>query len=54
MNWRVSLKNADLNRWVPEHTHIPASRRTPHPAEGSAQEYWHSYDPSLRSRPQPP
>lgn len=32
--------------WVPEHTHIPASRRSPWP--GGAElppEYWHSYDP---------
>ena len=32
--------------WFPEHTHIPASRRTPYPG-GTAlpPEYWHSYDP---------
>jgi probable F420-dependent oxidoreductase len=32
--------------WFPEHTHIPASRRSPWP--GGAElppEYWHSYDP---------
>src|SRR4029079_4093670 len=32
--------------WVPEHTHIPTSRRTPFP--GGAQlpkEYSHTYDP---------
>ncbi len=32
--------------WVPEHTHIPTSRRTPFP--GGAQlpkEYWHTFDP---------
>lgn len=32
--------------WVPEHTHIPASRRSPWPAGGELpKEYWHSYDP---------
>src|SRR2546426_6452419 len=31
--------------WFPEHTHIPASRRTPWPG-GSAlpKEYWHTHD----------
>src|SRR5215475_6425164 len=32
--------------WFPEHTHIPASRRTPYPAGGDLpKEYWHTYDP---------
>jgi probable F420-dependent oxidoreductase len=32
--------------WFPEHTHIPASRRTPYPAGGDLpREYWHTYDP---------
>jgi probable F420-dependent oxidoreductase len=32
--------------WVPEHTHIPASRRSPWPGGGELpKEYWHSYDP---------
>jgi probable F420-dependent oxidoreductase len=32
--------------WVPEHTHIPASRRTPYPGGGDLpKEYWHTYDP---------
>jgi probable F420-dependent oxidoreductase len=32
--------------WFPEHTHIPASRRTPYPAGGDLpKEYWHSHDP---------
>jgi probable F420-dependent oxidoreductase len=32
--------------WVPEHTHIPASRRSPWPGGANLpQEYWHSYDP---------
>jgi probable F420-dependent oxidoreductase len=32
--------------WVPEHTHIPASRRSPWPGGGDLpREYWHSYDP---------
>jgi probable F420-dependent oxidoreductase len=32
--------------WVPEHTHIPASRRSPWPGGGPLpKEYWSSYDP---------
>ena len=32
--------------WLPEHTHIPASRRTPYPVGGDLpKEYWHCYDP---------
>ena len=32
--------------WFPEHTHIPASRRTPYPLGGELpKEYWHCYDP---------
>jgi probable F420-dependent oxidoreductase len=32
--------------WVPEHTHIPASRRSPWPGGPDLpREYWHSYDP---------
>ena len=32
--------------FVPEHTHIPASRRTPYPAGGELpKEYSHTYDP---------
>jgi probable F420-dependent oxidoreductase len=32
--------------FFPEHTHIPASRRTPYPAGGELPpEYWHTYDP---------
>jgi probable F420-dependent oxidoreductase len=32
--------------WVPEHTHIPASRKSPWPGGGALpKEYWHSYDP---------
>jgi len=32
--------------WVPEHTHIPANRRTPYPAGGDLpKEYWHTHDP---------
>ena len=34
--------------WVPEHTHIPASRRSPWPGGPNLpREYWHSYDPFL-------
>jgi len=32
--------------WFPEHTHIPASRKTPYPAGGELpKEYWHTLDP---------
>jgi probable F420-dependent oxidoreductase len=32
--------------FVPEHTHIPASRETPYPAGGDLpREYWSTYDP---------
>jgi probable F420-dependent oxidoreductase len=32
--------------WFPEHTHIPASRRTPYPAGGELpREYSHTHDP---------
>jgi probable F420-dependent oxidoreductase len=32
--------------WFPEHTHIPASRKTPYPAGGELpKEYWHTHDP---------
>ncbi len=32
--------------WYPEHTHIPASRRTPFPGGGDLpKEYWHIHDP---------
>src|SRR3954453_23351483 len=32
--------------FVPEHTHIPASRATPYPAGTDLpSEYWHTYDP---------
>ncbi len=31
--------------WLPEHTHIPASRRSPWPGGADLpKEYWHSYD----------
>jgi probable F420-dependent oxidoreductase len=31
--------------WFPEHTHIPASRRTPFPGGGDLpKEYWHTHD----------
>jgi probable F420-dependent oxidoreductase len=34
--------------WFPEHTHIPASRRTPWPSGGDLpREYWHTYDPFI-------
>ena len=32
--------------WLPEHTHIPASRSTPYPGGGDLpKEYWHTHDP---------
>ena len=32
--------------WVPEHTHIPASRVSPWPGGGDLpKNYWHTYDP---------
>ena len=32
--------------WYPEHTHIPASRRTPFPGGGDLpKDYWHLHDP---------
>ena len=32
--------------FLPEHTHIPASRRSPYPGGGDLpREYWHTYDP---------
>ena len=34
--------------WLPEHTHIPASRRTPFPGGGDLpRDYWHILDPFL-------
>ena len=34
--------------WYPEHTHIPASRRTPFPGGGELpREYWHIHDPFI-------
>jgi probable F420-dependent oxidoreductase len=34
--------------WLPEHTHIPASRRSPWPGGPNLpQEYWHTYDPFI-------
>ncbi len=34
--------------WLPEHTHIPASRRSPWPGGPNLpREYWHTYDPFI-------
>lgn len=34
--------------WVPEHTHIPVSRRSPWPGgRDLPKEYWHTYDPFI-------
>ena len=36
--------------WVPEHSHIPASRQSPWPGGGELpREYWHTYDPFVAS-----
>ena len=36
--------------WYPEHTHIPASRRTPFPGGGELpQDYWQSILGSMRA-----
>ena len=35
--------------WFPEHTHIPASRKTPLPGGAELpKEYWHTHDPFER------
>ena len=37
--------------WVPEHSHIPASRQSPWPGGGELpREYWHTYDPFVPVR----
>ena len=34
--------------WMPEHSHIPASRATPYPGGGDLPDgYWHMMDPCL-------
>jgi len=34
--------------WLPEHTHIPASRRSPYPGGAELpKEYWHTHDPFI-------
>src|SRR3989338_11693295 len=34
--------------WLPEHTHIPASRQSPWPGGGELpREYWSTYDPFI-------
>lgn len=34
--------------WVPEHTHIPASRRSPWPGGADLpKDYWHTFDPFI-------
>ena len=34
--------------WVPEHTHIPSSRRSPWPGgDELPRDYWHAYDPFI-------
>ncbi len=43
---RMAQERGFESLFFPEHTHIPASRRTPYPVGGDLpQEYWHTYDP---------
>jgi probable F420-dependent oxidoreductase len=43
---RASEERGFESLWVPEHTHIPASRRSPFPGGSNLpREYWHCYDP---------
>src|SRR5437660_9992930 len=43
---RIAEENGFESLFLPEHTHIPASRRTPYPGGGELPlEYSHTYDP---------
>jgi probable F420-dependent oxidoreductase len=43
---RLAEERGFESLFLPEHTHIPASRETPYPAGGELPEmYWHTYDP---------
>jgi len=43
---RAAEEHGFESLWLPEHTHIPASRRTPWPGGADLpQEYWHTLDP---------
>jgi probable F420-dependent oxidoreductase len=43
---RAAEEHGFESLWLPEHTHIPASRRTPWPGGAELpQEYWHTLDP---------
>ena len=43
---RLAEERGFESLWVPEHTHIPASRRTPYPGGTELpEEYWHTHDP---------
>ena len=43
---RAAEEHGFESLWFPEHTHIPASRRTPWPGGADLpQEYWHTLDP---------
>lgn len=43
---RAAEERAFESMWLPEHTHIPASRRSPWPGGPELpKEYWHTYDP---------
>src|SRR5712692_5904499 len=42
---RASEERGFESVWFPEHTHIPASRRSPWPVGGELpRDYWHTYD----------
>ena len=45
---RAAEEHGFESLWFPEHTHIPASRRTPWPGGADLpQDYWHTLDPFL-------
>lgn len=45
---RLAEEHSFESLWLPEHTHIPASRMSPWPGGGTLpKEYWHTYDPFL-------
>ena len=51
---RIAEERGFESLWFPEHTHIPASRRTPYPAGGELpREYSHLSTRSSPSRPRP-
>src|SRR5205823_10357914 len=43
---RAAEEHGFESLWFPEHTHVPASRRTPWPGGADLpQDYWHTLDP---------